>query len=495
MPRVLVVDDEDVVRDVLSKMIEAIGPFETDTASDGIEALDRLKEGHYDIVFTDLRMPRLGGFEFMKEAREISPTVPFVVVTALSHLDTAINALRDGASDFITKPFKYDDIRRVLDRVNRERSILKSLDDNGNRDGAVRLLNSELFRKLNEINLLFTLSSELDEITDNSEILQKLPSMIAKLLRANCVILRAIENDYLISRSCFGQSIVEPIRLQGSIFEKVFNDGKYMLLELGELSPLDRTPLNSEMLIVPIMLHEEVFGFIVITDKIDGYRFSEDVINLVLTLIHKASLRLENNALYEITYNNLLNTLKTLVLTIEARDSYTKQHSENVTDIALEIAEVVECTQEEKDALKFGGYLHDIGKIGVRDTILLKPARLTSEEYEEIKKHPLIGDTIVAPLGSLPLERLLIRHHHERFDGKGYPDGLAGEEIPLIARILAVADTYDSMTTNRPYRKGLSHQIAIDEIKRCSGTQFDPAIARAFLNTPTARRGLNHDKA
>jgi HD-GYP domain-containing protein (c-di-GMP phosphodiesterase class II) len=155
---------------------------------------------------------------------------------------------------------------------------------------------------------------------------------------------------------------------------------------------------------------------------------------------------------------------------------------------------MLECTAEEIDSLKFGGYLHDIGKIGVRDTVLLKPSRLTEEEFVEIRLHPVIGDNIIKPLGSFPNERLIVRHHHERFDGKGYPDGLGGTDIPRTARILAVADTYDSMTSTRPYRQALSHATAIEELKRCSGTQFDPAIVEAFLQTGTGR-GQIHDAA
>lgn len=491
MQRVLIVDDEEVVRDVLCRMVKALGTEEVDTASDGLEGLEKIRNSSYDIVFTDLRMPKLSGFELMREARTISPTVPFVVVTAVSHLDAAINALRDGASDFITKPFKFDDIKKVVERVTREYRLLKSLNGgNGRGDEAVKILTSEVFRKLQEINSLFSLATEIDELKDNRRILKSLPSIIAKLMKANTVVLLTIENDFVVPQVSFGNNTAKEVLLKGSVFEKITRADRQCLIEIGENDPFGNGRLMADMLIVPLSLHGEVFGFIVITDKVDGYRFNENSINLVLTFLHKVSLTLENNALYDLTYSNLMNTLKSLILTIEARDLYTRQHSENVTRISLQIADVIGCTQEEKDALRFGGYLHDIGKIGVKDIILLKPGRLSPEEYEEIKKHPVIGDNIVQPLGSLSLERLLIRHHHERYDGRGYPDGLDAEKIPRIARILAIADTYDSMTTTRPYRKGLSHYVAVDEIKRCSGTQFDPEIVRAFFITPTGKRGL-----
>jgi HD-GYP domain-containing protein (c-di-GMP phosphodiesterase class II) len=127
------------------------------------------------------------------------------------------------------------------------------------------------------------------------------------------------------------------------------------------------------------------------------------------------------------------------------------------------------------------GYLHDIGKIGVRDSILNKPGPLTTEEYEIVKKHPSIGDSIVSELGLVPEERSIIRHHHERWDGKGYPDGLAGEQIPMLARIVSVVDAFDAMTSKRAYRDAMSREEALAELKKNSGEQFDPRALEAFL--------------
>ena len=489
MRRVLVVDDEDIVRDVLSEMVETAGPYKAETAVDGMDGLDKISGGAYDIVFTDLKMPNLGGIAFMERLRELNPAIPVVVVTAHSHLDTALSAMREGASDFITKPFNFSDIKYVLERVSRERDILKSISDDGDRGKLIKTLNSALYKKLHEINNLFAISLELDELRDNNSVYERLPSMVARLLKARTVILMRAENDSVVADHCIGEVLDFEMPIAGSVFGEVADRRMHRLIQVGERSPIYGTVLKTDFLIIPLLLGEEILGFLCVTDKSEIYSFTDDEVNLATTLMHKVSLRLENNALYEVTCSNLINTLETLVLTIEARDSYTKKHSERVTSIALEIAGEVECTTEETDAIRFGGYLHDIGKIGVRDMILLKPSRLTDAEFEEIKKHPVIGDNIVSPLGSFPMERLLIRHHHERFDGKGYPDGLAGEDIPRIARILSVADTYDSMTSTRPYRTGLRHDVAIDEIKRCAGTQFDPEIVRAFIQTPTGQGG------
>lgn len=495
MQRVLVVDDEEMVREVLSDMVKTAGEFHADTAVDGADGLEKVRSGGYDIIFTDLKMPRMNGLEFMEHLREIDPTIPVVVVTAHSHLDTALSAMREGASDFITKPFNFKDIRYVLDRVSREREILKTIPENGDKSRVVKTLNSALFKKLNEINSLLSLNMELDELTETEAVLENLPGMIERLLRARRVLVLMIREDrYLVADGeRKDNKVVLP--LEGSVFIDIDEKQGHLLLDVGDPDPITGSTLKTQMLIVPIMVGDvERLGYLVVADRVESYHFGEDEIRLLKMLLKKVSMRLENNALYEVTYNHLINTLKSLVLTIEARDEYTKNHSERVTNIALEIAKEMNCRQEEIDAIRFGGYLHDIGKIGVKDMILLKPARLTDSEFEEIKKHPVIGYNIISPLGFFPLEQQLIRHHHERFDGRGYPDGLSGEDIPLIARILAVADTYDSMTSTRPYRRGLGHDVAVEEIKRCAGSQFDPQVADAFFRTPTGK-GVKRDAA
>lgn len=145
------------------------------------------------------------------------------------------------------------------------------------------------------------------------------------------------------------------------------------------------------------------------------------------------------------------------------------------------IAEEMGCSEEELDVINVAGSLHDIGKIGIRDDILLKPGRLTGEEYEKIKEHPVIGADIISKLGLWDREMEIIRHHHERYDGNGYPDGLKGEEIPKLARIMSVADCYDAMASDRSYRRKMDKNEALAIIRENSGSQFDPEVVKAFL--------------
>jgi HD-GYP domain-containing protein (c-di-GMP phosphodiesterase class II) len=174
-------------------------------------------------------------------------------------------------------------------------------------------------------------------------------------------------------------------------------------------------------------------------------------------------------------------TVTALIMSLEARDEYTKGHSDRVTEYSVGIARQLQLEEEMIKTIKDAAILHDIGKIGVRDDVLLETGRLTPEEFSEIKKHPVISGSIVKSISSLQETGEIVSQHHERYDGRGYPDGLKDEEIHIGARIMAVADTYDAMTSNRSYRKALDPDYAVKEIKNEAGTQFDPRCVEAFL--------------
>jgi HD-GYP domain-containing protein (c-di-GMP phosphodiesterase class II) len=182
----------------------------------------------------------------------------------------------------------------------------------------------------------------------------------------------------------------------------------------------------------------------------------------------------------------VLAVARTLMEALEAKDPYIKEHLKAVSNLARQIGIEISLPQGQMEALTSGALLHDVGKIGVPDRILQKSGRLTDEEYAEIKRHPMLGVTILTPVRELAPALPVVRHHHERFDGKGYPDGLRGEDIPLIARIVSVADAFDSMVRARPYGYGISRKAALGEIEENSGTQFDPRIVRALLEVEYA---------
>jgi PAS domain S-box-containing protein len=176
-----------------------------------------------------------------------------------------------------------------------------------------------------------------------------------------------------------------------------------------------------------------------------------------------------------------ISSMSSLINALEAKDTHTKGHSLRVCNMAVKIAEHRYGVSPKAREVELAGKLHDIGKVGVPEVILNKPGRLTEEEFNHIKEHPVIGEKILMPIEKLKSVAKVVRHHHERFDGKGYPDGLAGEEIPLGSRILALADSYDAMTSARPYRPPRAPESAAEEIKNNLGTQFDPQFGEIFL--------------
>ena len=177
-----------------------------------------------------------------------------------------------------------------------------------------------------------------------------------------------------------------------------------------------------------------------------------------------------------------LESVQTLRYTVEAKDTYTRGHSDRVSEFSVLIGRKLGLPEEQLKILRIGGLFHDIGKIGIPDSILQKNAKLTDDEYSEIKNHPSIGAHILGAASIFKDIIPIVKHHHERYDGKGYPSGLAGENIPYLARITAVADTFDAMTSKRSYRDALDLQYVKDEFERCKGTQFDPQIAEVFIN-------------
>ena len=245
---------------------------------------------------------------------------------------------------------------------------------------------------------------------------------------------------------------------------------------------------------LPIFFHDELLGIFVLGEKLSKKKFSSDELAFLSILSSDVAMAIRNASLFEDLRLQLernqklfLQTISALAQAIEAKDKYTIGHTERVVDLSLKIAHQLKKIRRIKDwdrfehNLRIAALLHDIGKIGVPESILNKPTSLSEKEWEFIKKHPLIGVEILSPIKDLEEVAKAIKYHHERFDGKGYPEGLKGRKIPLISAIIAVADAYDAMTSDRPYRKALSPQEAKEEIKKNKGIQFHPQVVEAFL--------------
>ncbi len=233
---------------------------------------------------------------------------------------------------------------------------------------------------------------------------------------------------------------------------------------------------------IPIMLKDKVLGVLNLNNHGSKPRsFNTKDLDFLTALSSQAATVINNAQLFEKLKNNYLSVIQALAAAIDAKDSYTHGHSARVAKYAVAIAKELSFSPEDIDDIEAAAYLHDVGKIGIPEKILSKPSGLTDEEFKIIKTHPQISARILAPVDFKSTVIPAVLHHHEHYNGRGYPDHLKGEQIPYEARIMAVADSYDAMTTNRPYRPPRDINWAQQELSRCSGSQFDPRIVNAFL--------------
>ncbi len=321
---ILIVDDEPAIRRLLIQKISGEG-YQCQEAGSAEQALDKLRNKPVDMVLLDIKMPGKSGIELLPEIKAAFPDTAVVMATATADINIAIQCMKQGAYDYITKPFNLDDVLLSVERALEKRRL-------------------EL---------------EIKEYRQHLE--DKVAEQAGKI------------------RASF------------------------------------------------------------------------------------------------------LNAIRALAYALEAKDKYTSGHSQRVADISAAIARELGLSEESIDRIVLAGLVHDIGKIGVRESVLNKPGRLTREEFQHVQKHPEAGEHILSPLAGDEEILKFIRNHHGRFDGTGYPDGLKGYQIPLGARILAVADAYEAMTSERPYRKAMSDEAACFELERCKETQFDPEVANAFM--------------
>jgi putative nucleotidyltransferase with HDIG domain len=276
-----------------------------------------------------------------------------------------------------------------------------------------------------------------------------------------------------------------PLR-PGGVSYWVMNNNQPKLVEdvdkAREFSKMSRLGfIRESVLCAPLTDKDTVIGTITIANPIDGSEFGNSDLELLSTIAAQASVAIRNARLYEEQENMYLNTVQALVSAIEASDAYTRGHSERVTRFSVALAKRLGIEGEQLKTLEQAAVLHDIGKIGIDVNLLHKKEKLTPADIDVLKLHPSIGVRILEPIHFLGDVREIIEQHHERYDGKGYPNGLSGTEWRIEGKILAVCDTYDAMTSDRPYRKALSNEIAIQEIQDHSGSQFDPAVAAAFV--------------
>lgn len=432
--KVLVVDDEPTIRTLFRRFLQREG-YTVEVARDGREALERVAASQPDLVLSDLIMPNLDGYGLCRAMRESRETrhIPVIVVSALGgelDVDKAFNA---GTNEYLTKPVVLEELGSRIANIFRglamrsRECVLVVAPNQVER----ALLSDGLAKQGFEVLAARTLERGLVHLEERS------PGLVI----CDDEAFSAEEGGVLREALDRHQAAVVLLTMRTA-------DLGAKSRSLGHLDALVTKPFSIDRLVANI-------------ERIVAQR----------------------RARSEVERELLLQSVTALVTALEARDQYTRGHSENVAYYAVAIGEKMASQAKEYggiDRLRLSARLHDIGKIGVPDAILLKPGRLTDAEMEVVKTHPGLGNDILAPIPSLQDILPGVRWHHERIDGRGYPDALPGSEIPLQARIISVADTFDALTSNRPYRSSRSVDEALVILREVRGAQLDAEVVDVF---------------
>ena len=441
--QILIADDSRMMRSVIKGYLEGLDSEFTE-ACDGAMAYELACSKPFDLIITDVEMPNKNGFELCQDLKKHAATrsIPILIISSFDSEQDIHTGFQAGAAAYISK----DEVKEQL--VPKVESILSKAFFNVSKQILI-VDDSALIRQL----LKTELSKEGYKIAT------------AKNGRDGLFKIRAKRPDLIISD-------IDMPEMNGFQFCGAVNSDPAM-----KTIPFIVMSSNADRGHMQRMLQRGAQAYLVKPFNIDQL-----IILIDKLLSHQFVMLLKERERLDAERHMMLASITSLVNALEARDPYTRGHSTAVARIASGMAALAGASQEECQTILIGGQLHDIGKIGIRDEILLKPERLSDAEYELIKQHPVIGTDILSPIESLRQIIPIVQFHHERFDGKGYPKGLKGTDIPLWARIISVADTFHALTSNRPYRRGVRHDNALRVIREVKGRQLCPDCVDLFMD-------------
>ncbi len=466
MKNIMVVDDEIYICNIILEALGDFRDFNVRKFSDPVAALDHLDKHSIDLVLTDLVMGDHSGVEILEKALANHPDCIVILMTGYPTVKTAISVLKKGGYDYLVKPFKLEDLTATIKR---------GLDHQEVRRENVALRSQAELRKISEAMARGVGFNTVLEMI-NKTLLQQLPATAASILlydkKQHSHRLKCIGGEYddpSIEEFLNGRVSHEPVqRSREDVYCDSFDIIKNNI-------PCRRTIISN-----PLISKRVLLGHLNIVYDHPFKQITPGQMHLISLLASQAASAMESSRLIYNLKRSYLQTIGALANAIEARDNYTAGHTDRVFYLAEILAEKLGWDKRRINQLKTGCRLHDIGKIGIPDGILNKPGRLDDDERVIMQQHPIRGAAI---LGQVPFLKPIIPYilcHHERFDGTGYPNGLKGKEIPIEGRLLAVVDTFDAITSNRPYRQGKSHEFALKELREHAGTQFDPELVKLF---------------
>ncbi len=478
-PKIIIAEDEKGLRIILEEFLTQ-NDYIVDVAADGVEALEKIKQTPYALLIADIDMPRMSGMELLEKLMELKNRPITILMTGYATVESAVDAMKMGAFDYIVKPFKMDHLLLCIQRALEKRRL--------------ELENIQLKETLT----IYNISEAISQTFNIKNIVDLITNTVHSELDSDLTLLQIFEpgtEDIMYEKSSSNFTIdIEEIKKEINFenIKNMLNKDIPLVLPSWRVGEVFKGGSGKyrcySILCVGIKFRSILRGIIIAFSFTKGKEFHEGQRKFVSLLADRTAISLENSRLYNELQRSFNETIQALVKALEAKDVYTRGHSERVTQFARYLAEDLGLSDSEIEKITQAALLHDIGKIGMRLEVLNKPGKLTDEETQMFRNHPLLGKSILESVTALRDIAPYVYYHHEKWDGTGYPEGKKGEEIPVGARILNIADSFTCMTENRPYRKALSIEEAAKELLRCSGTQFDPLFVEVFLKGLKKRR-------
>jgi putative nucleotidyltransferase with HDIG domain len=468
--RVLVVDDEERVRHLIAAVLKRKG-YETVEAAHGKMALELLRMHPVDLIITDLRMPEMDGLALLEVCRERHEQVGIILLTAYGTIQSAVQAMKRGASDYITKPFNISDLEAKVEHWFEQRRTELEM------------------RARSPIQPLVELMRILAGQGSLPETLQSIVDLVQRTFAPQgieVVFYDHERDDQVMMQSGTRLCDLGYSALSHAEMRRVAGGARpWLLRDAG--SDKGARQNSGAAITVPMLNGQEVVGAFTIASSGSSIKYQHTDAQLLQILVSQAAVSILHNRarqrLLESFHdrdNATTATVQALLAALEAFDQYTHDHCERVAYYAHKLGQRLGLSEPLLESLRIGGLFHDIGKLGVGDGALHKNDGLTSDEFDRVKLHPVMGAKILAGIEAFTEIVPLVLYHHERQDGTGYPEQLSGEAIPLGARIIAVADIYDSMVSDRPYRLALTKGEALQYLQECAGTHLDRGLVQEW---------------
>ena len=485
-------------------------PVRTDVEVDGVS---------YRAAVRDLRFANDGGTPAvhlvtvvdMQMARDARSTTAWLIAMWLVFGVAGLVALNWYVARRVTQPIEAlsESVARVAGgdfaataEVPGSNEISELADDFNRMTESLRERSDSLTKKVLELATLYEMSRSLGSTLDLQTLLDSVLDSAMRIFDVEIGYVTMVDRESrrLEMRSSRGIDLgrANESSVRSSMSDWVVREGRPLIFNPTGESADGETNGDAvsgalAALCVPLLSSEGTIGAITVGTRDAGQRFTSDDVRLLATIANHVTIAIGNIELFSNVQEAYLATVRALAAAVDAKDPYTRGHSDGVAAYALRIGEAMGLSSEQMIALEMAAYLHDIGKIGISEDILLKPGKLTDAEMSQMRHHPLIGANILKPVAFPWPIAPIVRHHHEHYNGEGYPAGLRGEEIPVLARVLTAADAFEAMVADRPYRRGRSQQEAILELRRCSGTHFDPRVVEVFIEVLEAMEAERPD--